>query len=332
MTKILDGKATSLAIEAELTEAVNARLAAGRKRPHLAAVLVGDNPASRAYVGHKVKACARVGFESALVEKPADISQDDLLAVVEELNHNPDVDGFIVQLPLPDHIDDQAVLEAVNPAKDVDGFHPVNAGKMSLDLPCFLPATPMGIMSLLDRAGIDTQGHAFWGAVPSLVRPWRSCCAATALRGVTVTVCHSRTQHLAEHTQRADILVAAVGRAHFVTADMVKEGAVVIDVGINRIPDATKNDLTTGDVDFDQVAPKCSDTPVPGGVGPMTIASLMQTLGLRQQRHRLGRPATNAGCSVRLNWPHGAASPHGPTPWWDVWWWKTTDCWEKAGT
>ena len=282
MTKILDGKATSLAIEAELTEAVNARLAAGRKRPHLAAVLVGDNPASRAYVGHKVKACARVGFDSTLVEKPADISQDDLLAVVEELNHNPDVDGFIVQLPLPDHIDDQAVLEAVNPAKDVDGFHPVNAGKMSLDLPCFLPATPMGIMSLLDRAGIDTQGkHAVILGRSSIVgTPMALLLRRNGAPGnCTVTVCHSRTQDLSEHTQRADILVAAIGRAHFVTADMVKEGAVVIDVGINRIPDATKKSGSrlTGDVDFDQVAPKCSwITPVPGGVGPMTIASLMQ--------------------------------------------------------
>ena len=282
MTKILDGKATSLAIEAELTEAVNARLAAGRKRPHLAAVLVGDNPASRAYVGHKVKACARVGFESTLVEKPADISQDDLLAVVEELNHNPDVDGFIVQLPLPDHIDDQAVLEAVNPAKDVDGFHPVNAGKMSLDLPCFLPATPMGIMSLLDRAGIDTQGkHAVILGRSSIVgTPMALLLRRNGAPGnCTVTVCHSRTQDLAEHTRRADILVAAIGRAHFVTADMVKDGAVVVDVGINRIPDATKKSGSrlTGDVDFDQVAPKCSwITPVPGGVGPMTIASLMQ--------------------------------------------------------
>ena len=282
MTKILDGKATSLAIEAELTEAVNARLAAEQKRPHLAAVLVGDNPASRAYVGHKVKACARVGFDSTLVEKPADISQDDLLAVVEELNHNPDIDGFIVQLPLPDHIDDQAVLEAVNPAKDVDGFHPVNAGKMSLDLPCFLPATPMGIMSLLDRAGIDTQGkHAVILGRSSIVgTPMALLLRRNGAPGnCTVTVCHSRTQDLTEHTQRADILVAAIGRAHFVTADMVKEGAVVIDVGINRIPDATKKSGSrlTGDVDFDQVAPKCSwITPVPGGVGPMTIASLMQ--------------------------------------------------------
>ena len=282
MTQILDGKATSLAIEAELTQAVDERRAKGLKRPHLAAVLVGDNPASRAYVGHKVKACARVGFESTLVERPASITQEELLNVVHDLNANTDVDGFIVQLPLPDHIDDQAVLEAVDPAKDVDGFHPVNAGKMSLDLPCFLPATPMGIMSLLDRAGIDTQGkHAVILGRSSIVgTPMALLLRRNGAPGnCTVTVCHSRTQDLAAHTRRADILVAAIGRAHFVTADMVKDGAVVIDVGINRIPDASKKSGSrlTGDVDYDAVAPKCSwITPVPGGVGPMTIASLMQ--------------------------------------------------------
>lgn len=291
MTQILDGKATSLAIEAELTEAVNARLARGLKRPHLAAVLVGDNPASRAYVGHKVKACARVGFESTLVEKPADISQGDLMNVVAQLNEDSSIDGFIVQLPLPDHIDDQAVLEAVSPEKDVDGFHPVNAGKMSLDLPCFLPATPMGMISLLERAGIDTQGkHAVILGRSSIVgTPMALLLRRNGAPGnCTVTVCHSRTKDLAEHTRRADILVAAIGRAHFVTADMVKEGAVVLDVGINRIPDASKKSghRLTGDVDFDAVSPKCSwITPVPGGVGPMTIASLMQnTLQACQNR------------------------------------------------
>jgi len=291
MTQILDGKATSLAIEAELTEAVNARLARGLKRPHLAAVLVGDNPASRAYVGHKVKACARVGFESTLVEKPSDISQEDLMNVVAELNEDSSIDGFIVQLPLPDHIDDQAVLEAVSPEKDVDGFHPVNAGKMSLDLPSFLPATPMGMISLLERAGIDTQGkHAVILGRSSIVgTPMALLLRRNRAPGnCTVTVCHSRTKDLAEHTRRADILVAAIGRAHFVTADMVMEGAVVLDVGINRIPDASKKSghRLTGDVDFDAVAPKCSwITPVPGGVGPMTIASLMQnTLQACQNR------------------------------------------------
>jgi len=282
MTHILDGKATSLAIEAELTDAVSSRLASGKKRPHLAAVLVGDNPASRAYVGHKVKACARVGFESTLVERPLDISQEELLQVVHELNLNVDVDGFIVQLPLPDHINDQEVLEAVLPSKDVDGFHPVNAGKMALDLPCFLPATPMGIMSLLERANIDTQGkHAVILGRSSIVgTPMSLLLRRNGVPGnCTVTVCHSRTQDLADHTRRADILVAAIGRAHFVTEDMVKPGAVVIDVGINRIPDAAKKSghRLTGDVDFDNVKPKCSwITPVPGGVGPMTIASLMQ--------------------------------------------------------
>jgi methylenetetrahydrofolate dehydrogenase (NADP+)/methenyltetrahydrofolate cyclohydrolase len=198
------------------------------------------------------------------------------------LNTDPSVDGFIVQLPLPDHIDDQAVLEAVHPAKDVDGFHPVNAGKMALDLPCFLPATPKGIVSLLDRAGIDTQGkHAVILGRSSIVgTPMALLLRRNGSPGnCTVTVCHSRTQNLKEHTRRADILVAAIGRAHFVTADMVKEGAVVIDVGINRIADETKKSGSrlTGDVDFDNVAPKCSwITPVPGGVGPMTIASLME--------------------------------------------------------
>ena len=282
MTSILDGKATSLAIEAELTEAVTSRLASGKKRPHLAAVLVGDNPASRAYVGHKVKACARVGFESTLVERPLDISQEELLQVVHELNLDPEVDGFIVQLPLPDHINDQEVLEAVLPSKDVDGFHPVNAGKMALDLPCFLPATPMGIMSLLERVNIDTQGkHAVILGRSSIVgTPMALLLRRNGVPGnCTVTVCHSRTQDLADHTRRADILVAAIGRAHFVTEDMVKPGAVVIDVGINRIPDATKKSghRLTGDVDFDNVKSKCSwITPVPRGVGPMTIASLMQ--------------------------------------------------------
>jgi methylenetetrahydrofolate dehydrogenase (NADP+)/methenyltetrahydrofolate cyclohydrolase len=233
-----------------------------------------------------------VGFESTLVEKPTSITEDELLQTVHELNDNPDVDGFIVQLPLPDHIDDQRVLEAVLPSKDVDGFHPVNAGRMALDLPCFLPATPMGIVSLLDRAGIDTQGkHAVILGRSSIVgTPMALLLRRNGAPGnCTVTVCHSRTQDLAAHTRRADILVAAIGRAHFVTADMVKEGAVVIDVGINRIPDATKKSGSrlTGDVDYDVVAPKCSwITPVPGGVGPMTIASLMQnTLQACQNRN-----------------------------------------------
>ena len=216
------------------------------------------------------------------MEHPAAISQEALLEAVNDLNNDPSVDGFIVQLPLPDHIDDHVVLEAVHPDKDVDGFHPVNAGKMALDLPCFLPATPKGIVSLLDRAGIDTQGkHAVILGRSSIVgTPMALLLRRNGAPGnCTVTVCHSRTQNLEEHTRRADILVAAIGRAHFVTADMVKEGAVVIDVGINRIADATKKSGSrlTGDVDFEAVSPKCSwITPVPGGVGPMTIASLME--------------------------------------------------------
>ena len=282
MTQILDGKAISLAIEQELKELVAQRLEAGQKRPHLAAILVGDNPASRAYVGHKVKACGRVGFESSLLELPSSISQAELMDAVHTLNNNSEVDGFIVQLPLPDHIDDQSILEAVSPEKDVDGFHPVHAGNMSLGLPSFVPATPKGIMSMLERSGIETEGkHAVILGRSSIVgTPMSLLLSRNASPGnCTVTVCHSRTQNLAHHTTQADILVAAIGRAHFVTAEMVKEGAVVIDVGINRIADETRasGHRLTGDVDFEAVAPRCSwITPVPGGVGPMTIASLME--------------------------------------------------------
>ena len=282
MTQLLDGKAISLTIEQELKDLVTQRLQAGQKRPHLAAILVGDNPASRAYVGHKVKACGRVGFESSLLELPSSISQAELMDAVQTLNNDPEVDGFIVQLPLPDHIDDQSILEAVSPDKDVDGFHPVHAGNMSLGLPSFVPATPKGIMSMLERSGIETEGkHAVILGRSSIVgTPMSLLLSRNSSPGnCTVTVCHSRTQNLAHHTSQADILVAAIGRAHFVTAEMVKEGAVVIDVGINRIADETKasGHRLTGDVDFEAVAPRCSwVTPVPGGVGPMTIASLME--------------------------------------------------------
>lgn len=280
--QILDGKAISLQIEAELAQATAERKAKGLKTPHLAAVLVGDNPASRAYVGHKVKACERVGFESSLIECPVDISEDELMTVVEQLNADAAIDGYIVQLPLPDHIDDQRILEAVVPGKDVDGFHPINAGKMALGLPCFLPATPKGIMTMLERSGIETSGkHAVILGRSSIVgTPMALLLRQNGSPGnCTVTICHSRTQDLAAHTLRADILVAAIGRPHFVGADMVKEGAVVIDVGINRIDDPTRKSgkRLVGDVDFEAVAPKCSwITPVPGGVGPMTIASLME--------------------------------------------------------
>ena len=280
--QIIDGKATSLAIQDEIKEAVAERVASGGKKPHLAAIIVGDNPASRAYVGHKIKACERVGFESTLVELSENIQEEQLLQEVEALNANPEIDGFIVQLPLPDHIDSQRVLEAVHPDKDVDGFHPINAGKLSLGLPGFQPATPAGIIELLKRYGIETSGkHAVVIGRSAIVgTPMTLLLSRNANPGnCTVTMCHSRTQDLKAITRSADILIAAIGRPHFVTADMVKPGAVVIDVGINRIPDATKKSGTrlTGDVDYDALSDMDGHiTPVPGGVGPMTIAMLLK--------------------------------------------------------
>lgn len=280
--QIIDGKATSLAIQDEIKEAVAERGASGGKKPHLAAIIVGNNPASRAYVGHKIKACERVGFESTLVELSENIQEEQLLQEVDALNANPAIDGFIVQLPLPDHIDSQRVLEAVHPDKDVDGFHPINAGKLSLGLPGFQPATPAGIIELLKRYGIETSGkHAVVIGRSAIVgTPMTLLLSRNANPGnCTVTMCHSRTQDLKAITRSADILIAAIGRPHFVTADMVKPGAVVIDVGINRIPDATKKSGTrlTGDVDYDALSDMDGHiTPVPGGVGPMTIAMLLK--------------------------------------------------------
>jgi methylenetetrahydrofolate dehydrogenase (NADP+)/methenyltetrahydrofolate cyclohydrolase len=279
---ILDGKGTSLTIQSELADAVALRVAKGKKRPHLAAILVGDHPASRAYVGHKVKACDRVGFDSTLVELSESVSEMELLAEVQRLNDDPSIDGFIVQLPLPDHIDEQRVIEAVAPEKDVDGFHPVNVGRMTLGLPCFLPATPAGILELLKRSGIETTGkHVVVLGRSAIVGTPISILLSRAGEpgNATVTLCHSRTADLASMTRQADILIAAIGKAHFVGADHVKEGAVVVDVGINHIPDASRKSgrRMVGDVDYEAVAPKCSAiTPVPGGVGPMTIAALLQ--------------------------------------------------------
>ena len=279
---ILDGKATSKAIQEEIKEIVATRMASGQKRPHLAAVIVGDNPASRSYVGHKIKACEFVGFDSSLIELPENIRQDELIDEVQALNDDQEIDGFIVQLPLPDHIDAQAVLEAVAPEKDVDGFHPINAGKLSLGIPSYLPATPAGILEMLDRYAIETAGkHAVILGRSSIVgTPMALLLSRNASPGnCTVTICHSRTQNLAEITRTADILIAAIGKPHFVTSDMIKPGAVVIDVGINRIKDSTKKSgfRLTGDVDFDTVAEFASAiTPVPGGVGPMTIAMLLK--------------------------------------------------------
>ena len=280
--KLLDGKMLSLELQSEIAAEVEAHIANGGRKPHLAAILIGDDPASKAYVGHKVKACAKAGFESSLIEREGDISQAELLDIVQELNEDDSVDGFIVQLPLPSHIDNQAVIEAVKPSKDVDGFHPENVGRMALGLPSFLPATPGGIMTLLERNGVKTTGmHAVVIGRSDIVgNPMTSLLSRNAEPGnCTVTQCHSRTVDLKYHTLKADLIIAAVGRPHFVTADMVKEGAVVVDVGINSIEDSSRRSgrRLTGDVDFDNVAEKCSlITPVPGGVGPMTIATLLQ--------------------------------------------------------
>ena len=280
--KLLDGKKLSLEIQTEIAAEVEAHVANGGRKPHLAAILIGDDPASKAYVGHKVKACAKAGFESSLIEREGDISQAELLDIVQELNEDDSIDGFIVQLPLPSHIDNQAVIEAVKPSKDVDGFHPENVGRMALGLPTFLPATPGGIMILLERNGVKTTGmHAVVIGRSDIVgNPMTSLLSRNAEPGnCTVTQCHSRTVDLKSHTLKADLIIAAVGRPHFVTADMVKEGAVVVDVGINSIEDSSRKSgrRLTGDVDFDNVAEKCSlITPVPGGVGPMTIACLLK--------------------------------------------------------
>ena len=291
---ILDGKATSLMLQEEIAAKVTKVIEAGGKRPHLAAVLIGMDPASRAYVGHKVKACAKAGFESSTIERGKEISQTELLEIVRELNNDKSVDGFIVQLPLPDHIDATEIIEAIDPRKDVDGFHPVNVGKMSLGLPTFLPATPAGIMTLLQRHGIVTEGmHAvIIGRSDIVGNPMSSLLSRNSEPGnCTVTQCHSRTVDLKSHTLKADILIAAIGKPHFITSDMVKEGAIVIDVGINRISDSTRKSGSrlTGDVDFDNVAQKCSwITPVPGGVGPMTIASLLENTFQASQQNADG--------------------------------------------
>lgn len=280
MYKIIDGKQISSDIKLEIAEEVKKIKENGGKIPHLAAVLVGNDGGSETYVAHKVKACEQVGFNSTLVRFDADVSEDELLAKVDDLNNDPDIDGFIVQLPLPDHISENKVIEAIDPTKDVDGFHPVNVGKMVVGLPSFVSATPFGIMELLKRYDVETSGKkcVVIGRSNIVGRP---VSILMSKKGVdaTVTVVHSRTKDLPKVVSEADIVIAAMGIPGFVTADMVKDGAVVIDVGTTRV----KSDLTKsgwklrGDVDFDNVAPKCSYiTPVPGGVGPMTIVSLLQ--------------------------------------------------------
>ena len=278
--ELIDGKATSAKIKAEIAEQVARFTAEGKRAPHLVAILVGHDGGSETYVANKVKACEACGFKSTVIRREADVTEDELLRLIDELNHDKNVDGFIVQLPLPRHIDEQRVTEAILPSKDVDGFHPVNVGRQSIGLPCFHSATPAGIVELLKRYNVPTRGKncVIIGRSNFVGKP---LAALMMQKGIdaTVTVCHSATDNLKEVCRNADILVAALGRPEFVTADMVKDGATVIDVGTTRVPDATRKSgfRLCGDVDFKNVSPKCSFiTPVPGGVGPMTIVSLMQ--------------------------------------------------------
>ena len=280
--QLIDGKATAAAIKQEIAAEVNDMVSRGCRRPHLAAILVGHDGGSETYVASKVKACEECGFTSTLVRFEETVTEEELLAEVDRLNSDPGVDGFIVQLPLPRHISEQRVIEAVNPAKDVDGFHPINVGRMSIGLPCFVSATPAGIMELLARYNIETSGKrcVVLGRSNIVGKPMAMLMMQKSRPGnATVTVCHSRTENLADICREADIIIAALGSPRFVTADMVKEGATVIDVGTTRVPDASRKSgfRLTGDVDFDAVAPRCAYiTPVPGGVGPMTIVSLMR--------------------------------------------------------
>lgn len=277
---VMDGKEVAAALKRTIAEEVAAMIAAGGKAPHLVAVLVGTDGASQTYVGHKEKCCGEVGFRSTVLRLPEQTTECELLEEIARLNGDPDVDGFIVQLPLPRHISEQKVIEAIDPCKDVDGFHPVNTGRMISGLPSYLPATPDGILSLLKYYDIETAGkHCVVIGRSNIVgRPISNLLSQKGW-DCTVTVCHSRTVDLKKVVASGDIVIAALGKAEFVTADMVKEGAVVIDVGITRVPsDRTKSGWKLlGDVKYDEVAPKCSYiTPVPGGVGPMTIISLMQ--------------------------------------------------------
>jgi methylenetetrahydrofolate dehydrogenase (NADP+)/methenyltetrahydrofolate cyclohydrolase len=291
--KLIDGKGTAEAIKLEVAEIVKDMKQRGERAPHLAAILVGNDPASETYVSNKIKTCKDIGFESSLIHLDASISEEDLLKSVQYLNNNPEVDGFIVQLPLPKHIDVHRVTEAILPEKDVDGFHPINVGRMSQQMPCYLPATPKGIMQLLETYQIDTVGkHCVVIGRSNIVgTPMSVLLSRNQYPGnCTVTICHSKTPNIADIIKQGDIVIAAIGQPLFVKAHMIKEGAVVIDVGMSRIAsDVTKSGFRlAGDVDFDEVAPKCSYiTPVPGGVGPMTIIGLVQnTLMARQKKVR----------------------------------------------
>ena len=282
MYTLIDGKAIADQVKAEIAEEVKQMLAEGKKRPHLAVIIVGHDGGSETYVAHKVKSCEQVGFTSTRLAFEDTITEAELLAEIDKLNADPDVDGFIVQLPLPRHISEQKVIEAIDYRKDVDGFHPVNVGRMAIGLPCYVSATPSGIMELLKRYHIETSGKrcVVIGRSNIVGKPVASLMMQKAYPGdATVTVCHSRTKDLKDICLQADIIIAALGKPEFLTADMVKEGATVIDVGTTRVPDASKKSgfRLCGDVKFAEVAPKCAYiTPVPGGVGPMTIVSLLK--------------------------------------------------------
>lgn len=279
--QLIDGKATAAAIKQEIAAEVNQIVSNGGKRPHLAAILVGHDGGSETYVKNKVLACEACGFKSTLLRFEDDITEDFLLEQVERLNNDADVDGFIVQLPLPKHISEQKVIEAIDYRKDVDGFHPINVGRMAIGLPCYVSATPLGIVTLLKRYGIETSGKkcVVLGRSNIVGKPMAQLMMQKQYGDSTVTVCHSHSKTLKEECRQADIIIAAIGKPNFVTADMVKPGAVIIDVGTTRVPDASRKSgfRLNGDVDFENVAPLCSYiTPVPGGVGPMTICSLMK--------------------------------------------------------
>ena len=288
---ILDGKQTANDIKTELAVRVDQLILQGKRPPHLAAVLVGNDGASLTYVGSKVRSCERIGYESTLIQLPEETTEAELLQQIDRLNANAAVDGFIVQLPLPKHIDEEKVLMAIDPDKDVDGFHPTNFGKMALDMESFIPATPYGIMELLRRYQIDISGkHAVVIGRSHIVgRPMSILLSRKSSPGnATVTLTHSRTKNLAEITKEADIVVSALGVPNFLKGNMVKKGAIIIDVGITRVPDSShpKGYLITGDVDYERVKEKASFiTPVPGGVGPMTIAMLLQNTYLAYSRH-----------------------------------------------
>jgi methylenetetrahydrofolate dehydrogenase (NADP+)/methenyltetrahydrofolate cyclohydrolase len=278
---IIDGKQLAKDIKTEIAQQVEQRKAAGKRAPHLAAVLIGENPASEVYVRNKVRSCEEVGFDSTLIRREADISEADVLQIVADLNADENIDGFIVQLPLPDHIDDTKVTLAIDPKKDVDGFHPMNFGRMAQGMDSYLPATPYGIVQMLERYKIETSGKhcVIIGRSNIVGTPMSILLSRKAKVGnCTVTLVHSRTKDVAAEVRRADIVVAAIGRANFVTANMVKKGAVIIDVGINRVEDASRKRgyRLVGDVDFENVKERASYiTPVPGGVGPMTVTSLL---------------------------------------------------------